>query len=172
MSNQVPVQGQREAELQAMREAEQRAMQELRANPFGGNVTASSRDEVEMLALLAGAPAAELRKAKFSDNVVAPTAAAVLDPKSVINNFTGAPVRTGAPQIRQAINQPQQGPIIQQPIVQAPLLVEKDQLELDLYKKMDLTDVYNMLESIRERLGKIEEVQRKVMDFINRVNDV
>lgn len=146
-----------------MREAEQRALEELRADPTGiKSVEEIAREDAELLAMLAGGTAATLKQANFVDNVMAPTKSPVLDPKRVVGELmTKVPGAIRAPgtspavqAVKVAIKQPMKDP-------------NDPQLELDLFKKMDFTDLCNQLSELKDEVKQLKKVMLEVKKFLD-----
>jgi hypothetical protein len=166
--NQTPEQ--RAAEIAAMREAEARAMAELKSNPLGAPPPDTlTTEDIQLVALLAGTTNQEMKKARFGDNVMAPTAAPPIDPRRVIQELrVAAPVQPGAAAPVQPGARPQPRP----PVVQQPAPQPKDpndpQLELP-FRDSNMNDVHEALERVNQRLSRIEETQKTILEFIKRV---
>lgn len=164
--------------IEEARIAEARALAELKADPTGANSVAGvAQEDVELLAMLAGSTSQTLRQAKFVDNTMAPTASQVLDPKAVVGGLIQKvnPQARPTPQPRRIDpSKPSAGPIgpsgipgvVGIPVAPA---ANDPQLELDLYKKMDMTDVYNVLDQIKEELKQIKAVQVELKKFMDSI---
>jgi hypothetical protein len=159
---------QRAAEVAAMREAEARALAEVKANPTGAPAQSSlTQEDIELVALLAGTTNQEMKKARFGDNVMAPTTAAPIDPRRVIQELrVGVPVQPGAPApVPGPRPQPQPKQVVQPA---SPVKTDDPQLELP-FRDSNMNDVHEALERVNQRLSRIEETQKTILEFIKRV---
>lgn len=154
----------REKQIAEMRKAEQLAMEELKKNPVGVPLAPTERDEVELLAMLAGQTARHMKDTKFSDNVSSNVAAPVMDARDVVKKFVGTtPGTLPPPGVAPPPSINLQSPSL------APRNPNDPQLELDLFRKMDMTDIYNILSLIKDRLDTIEAVNKDVVAFMKKV---
>lgn len=135
-------------------------------------VFAESQEDVELLAMLAGSTAQLLKSTKFSDNTMATTASKVLNPAEIV----GALSRKGPNgQPTPVLRNPQPGVPVQQarPIqVQQQNIVDLNdpQLELELFRKMNMTDVYNMLSDIKDEIKAIKATVNKIEKFMDAIS--
>lgn len=155
----------KEEQIAGLRAAEQAALEQVKADPMGTNSipTDITQDDVELVAMLAGYTSKDMRRMSFADGTASKVASEVLDARAVVKDFVKS---AGAVQPSSVVPRP----IIQQPAaVIAPVVpkVDDPQLELDLYRKMNMTDVYNILAEMKSRLDEIESLQRTVLATLN-----
>lgn len=160
-----PTPEQREQELASMREAEQRALAQLKADPTGAqSIEDVGAEEAALIAMLAGSTAQNLKQAKFVDNVMAPTASQVLDPRQVVGELakkasgkrpTPSPAAPGVD-------------IQHQTVISVPVRdVNDPQLELDLFKKMNMTDVYNVISELKDEIILLKRAVFDVKKYLD-----
>jgi len=129
--------------------------------------------DVELLAMLAGSTAQTLKNSQFSDNTASRTASDVVDPRAVLSGFIKQRPNLGTPNtasgVLQAPPRVQHGVVAPTPNIEQARRPEAGQLELDLYRKMDMTDVYNILDEIKTEIKGIKDVQKVLLAFIEDV---
>lgn len=138
---------------------------ELKSNP-NGDISGISREDLELVAMLAGRTSAEMRNTQFIDNIASTVAAKPVDPRAVLHELTKkVPTNTKSPQ-------PVRSPV---GVVQSPQPstqnVDDGQMLLQ-FRQSTIEDIVLGLSSINSRLLDIERKIKSISDFIDKINDI
>lgn len=142
---------------------------ELKSNP-NGDISGISREDLELVAMLAGRTSAEMRNTQFIDNIASTVAAKPVDPRAVLHELTKkVPTNIKSPQPVKSpvgvVQSPQQSP---QPPTQN---VDDGQMLLQ-FRQSTIEDIVLGLSSINSRLLDIERKIKSISDFIDKINDI
>lgn len=138
---------------------------ELKSNP-NGDISGISREDLELVAMLAGRTSAEMRNTQFIDNIASTVAAKPVDPRAVLHELTKkVPTNIKSPQ-------PVMSPV---GVVQSPQPstqnVDDGQMLLQ-FRQSTIEDIVLGLSSINSRLLDIERKIKSISDFIDKINDI
>ena len=138
---------------------------ELKSNP-NGDISGISREDLELVAMLAGRTSAEMRNTQFIDNIASTVAAKPVDPRAVLHELTKkVPTNIKSPQ-------PVKSPV---GVVQSPQPstqnVDDGQMLLQ-FRQSTIEDIVLGLSSINSRLLDIERKIKSISDFIDKINDI
>lgn len=139
---------------------------ELKSNP-NGDISGISREDLELVAMLAGRTSAEMRNTQFIDNIASTVAAKPVDPRAVLHELTKkVPINIKSPQ-------PVKSPV---GVVQSPQPstqnVDDDGQMLLQFRQSTIEDIVLGLSSINSRLLDIERKIKSISDFIDKINDI
>ena len=138
---------------------------ELKSNP-NGDISGISREDLELVAMLAGRTSAEMRNTQFIDNIASTVAAKPVDPRAVLHELTKkVPTNIKSPQ-------PVKSPVgvVQSP--QPPTQNVDDGQMLLQFRQSTIEDIVLGLSSINSRLLDIERKIKSISDFIDKINDI
>lgn len=138
---------------------------ELKSNP-NGDISGISREDLELVAMLAGRTSAEMRNTQFIDNIASTVTAKPVDPRAVLHELTKkVPTNIKSPQ-------PVKSPV---GVVQSPQPstqnVDDGQMLLQ-FRQSTIEDIVLGLSSINSRLLDIERKIKSISDFIDKINDI
>ena len=138
---------------------------ELKSNP-NGDISGISREDLELVAILAGRTSAEMRNTQFIDNIASTVTAKPVDPRAVLHELTKkVPTNIKPPQ-------PVKSPV---GVVQSPQTstqnVDDGQMLLQ-FRQSTIEDIVLGLSSINSRLLDIERKIKSISDFIDKINDI
>jgi len=138
---------------------------ELKSNP-NGDISGISREDLELVAMLAGRTSAEMRNNQFIDNIASTVSAKPVDPRAVLHELTKkVPTNIKSPQ-------PVKSPV---GVVQSPQPstqnVDDGQMLLQ-FRQSTIEDIVLGLSSINSRLLDIERKIKSISDFIDKINDI
>ena len=138
---------------------------ELKSNP-NGDISGISREDLELVAMLAGRTSAEMRNTQFIDNIASTVSAKPVDPRAVLHELTKkVPTNIKSPQ-------PVKSPV---GVVQSPQPstqnVDDGQMLLQ-FRQSTIEDIVLGLSSINSRLLDIERKIKSISDFIDKINDI
>lgn len=139
---------------------------EATQNPNGDLGDTDPSNEL-LVAMLAGSTAQHLK----TGVIQAVSQADTLDPRAVVGKFkTQVNQQNG-----QQPQQPQQRRIDATPLPVRPQVAtpgpQTPQLELDLFRNMNMNDVYNILSEMQETLKSIQKTQQEISKFMNEVRN-
>ena len=138
---------------------------ELKSNP-NGDISGISREDLELVAMLAGRTSAEMRNTQFIDNIASTVSAKPVDPRAVLHELIKkVPTNIKSPQ-------PVKSPVglvkSPQPSTQN---VDDGQMLLQ-FRQSTIEDIVLGLSSINSRLLDIERKIKSISDFIDKINDI
>ncbi|MCZ2338525.1 MAG: hypothetical protein LC127_10050 [Chitinophagales bacterium] len=138
---------------------------ELKSNP-NGDISGISREDLELVAMLAGRTSTEMRNTQFIDNIASTVAAKPVDPRAVLHELIKkVPTNIKSPQ-------PVKSPV---GVVQSPQPstqnVDDGQMLLQ-FRQSTIEDIVLGLSSINSRLLDIERKIKSISDFIDKINDI
>ena len=138
---------------------------ELKSNP-NGDISGISREDLELVAMLAGRTSAEMRNTQFIDNIASTVSAKPVDPRAVLHELIKkVPTNIKSPQ-------PVKSPV---GVVQSPQPstqnVDDGQMLLQ-FRQSTIEDIVLGLSSINSRLLDIERKIKSISDFIDKINDI
>lgn len=135
---------------------------ELKSNP-NGDISGISREDLELVAMLAGRTSAEMRNTQFIDNIASTKP---VDPRAVLHELT----KKVSTNIKSP--QPVKSPV---GVVQSPQPstqnVDDGQMLLQ-FRQSTIEDIVLGLSSINSRLLDIERKIKSISDFIDKINDI
>lgn len=141
-------------------------LDELKSNP-NGNISGVSREDLELVAMLAGTTSMEMRKSQFIDNIASNAASTPVVPKTVLQELIKTvPVANVRP--------PQPRPAAQvagavQPLSQ-PQKIDDNQFELP-FRQSTIEDIVSGLDSVTSRLVEIERKIKIISNFIDKLDN-
>lgn len=138
---------------------------ELKSNP-NGDISGISREDLELVAMLAGRTSTEMRNTQFIDNIASTVASKPVDPRAVLHELIKkVPTNIKSPQ-------PVKSPV---GVVQSPQPstqnVDDGQMLLQ-FRQSTIEDIVLGLSSINSRLLDIERKIKSISDFIDKINDI
>lgn len=139
---------------------------ELKTNPTG-DISGISREDLELVAILAGRTSAEMRNTQFIDNIASNAASKPVDPRVVIQELTKKmPTSSNRPP---QLVQPPVGVV--QSIQPNTPKIDDGQLQLP-FRQSTIEDIVEGLSSVKSRLVEIERKIKSISDFIDKINDI